>query len=292
MTTGGRKKKKLSMFEKTKTFFDRYYATENVTRRIGGDYVDDFFRKNYPPFNIKEFIAEEIINNTSVKKVLELGCGKGVNISYLLKEGFQGDIFGIDISNTAIDCARKKRELRNANLSVQNATNLNFPNEFFDCVYIVNLLHHVEDYWEVVGEAERVLKKNGRLLIVDLNGSSVFYKLATRIIPFLPKKLKKFLFKNDLFLDGEFPQRSSVSPRQLKSLIEKSFTIRYEDYRHLFFNYLYYLYKSMAYYGGKFSPPVFKILSPLNFFLIRTEDISRKIFKYSCDMYIFSCIKK
>ena len=285
-------KMKLSQSEKTKNFFNKYYVVENGVRGIREDYVDNFFRKNYNSFEAQEFIAEEIINDTSVRRILELGCGKGINISYLLKMGFQGNIFGIDISSVAINHARKKVELKNVNLSVQNATKLNFPNEFFDCVYVINLLHHVEDHLKVINEAKRVLRKNGKLLIVDLNGSNIFYKLAIKILPIFPKKLKNFLFEGDLFLDGEFPQRSAISSRQLKSLLEKNFIIVYEDYYHLFFNYFYYLYKAMLYYSGRFFFLIFKILSILNFFLIRAENISRKIFKYSCDMYVFSCIKK
>ena len=49
-------------------------------------------------------------------KILELGCGTAENSIYLNKEGFE--VVGIDLSQCAIEIARKKAKKKNANIEL------------------------------------------------------------------------------------------------------------------------------------------------------------------------------
>lgn len=129
-------------------------------------------------------------------------------------------------------------------------------------------------------------------MIADLNGSSPLYKIGIKIFSFLPRKLKIFLFKGDLFLNGEFPKRSKVSQKWVKDMLEKSnFKIEYEHYYNLFFNYLY---KAGFYYLGKPFCVILNFLYPFNILLIKMEksNFLKKIFRYNDDAYIFAFTKK
>ena len=65
----------------------------------------------YPPEDLIRFIKEK--KNTKIKKklkILEIGCGPGANLNFLKNENL--DIYGIDISKTAINKSRKILNLK------------------------------------------------------------------------------------------------------------------------------------------------------------------------------------
>lgn len=95
--------------------------------------------------------------------ILDLGCGWGENSLKLARIGYH--VFGVDISLHAIqlanDIAREHQLEKQIHLSVGVAESLNFPDSFFDYVYGVNILHHVE-IEPTIKEVWRVLKPGGR----------------------------------------------------------------------------------------------------------------------------------
>ena len=114
-----------------------------------------FIGKNF--FNIPFNERKEI-------KILELGCGQGANLWFLVKEGF--DSYGIDISESAINKANKylsKSYDLKANLTVGNIKTLPYSNDFFDIVIDNVSLQHLtySDQIIVLKEVSRVLKSKG-----------------------------------------------------------------------------------------------------------------------------------
>jgi len=105
----------------------------------------------------KKTIKKELDCN---KKTLDIGCGTGT-FSVLFK-----NYIGIDISPRFIQYARKKygREFY-----VGDALKLEFPDNSFDNILVVGVLHHLDDvkFLQVISEIKRVLKKNGRVLVME-----------------------------------------------------------------------------------------------------------------------------
>lgn len=112
-------------------------------------------------------VAQAIIDHYGIKsgdKILDIGCGKGFllyEIS-LLVPGVE--IYGIDISNYAIENAKEEIKDR---LQVGNATKLPFPDNYFDLVYSITTLHNLHNYDldKALREMERVAKKNKYLCV-------------------------------------------------------------------------------------------------------------------------------
>ena len=97
--------------------------------------------------------------------VLDVGTGTGeipLRICHAVSR-----LEAVDASREMIAVARdnaKLRGARNVTFSVHNSYNLPFRDGTFDAVIVSNLLHIVEHPADVLAEARRVLKADGRLI--------------------------------------------------------------------------------------------------------------------------------
>ena len=96
------------------------------------------------------------------KIVLEIGCGDG-KISYSLSNSTQ-QYFGVDIDETAINCAI--RAYKNVDFRIGSGESLEFADSQFDLVLFTFSLHH-QNSELALKEADRVLKSDGNLLIIE-----------------------------------------------------------------------------------------------------------------------------
>ncbi len=97
-------------------------------------------------------------------KILDIGCGKGYLLYDFLKVIPDAQVFGLDISNYAINNSKEeiKQKIRQG-----NATSLPWPDQYFDLVISINTLHCLHSYelCDALSEMERVGKKNKYLCI-------------------------------------------------------------------------------------------------------------------------------
>jgi SAM-dependent methyltransferase len=118
------------------------------------------------------------------KRVLELGCGTGWLTVILCKLGAVVD--GIDISGELVKIAANRVRINNiqnqANFHVMSANRLAFPDETFDRVYGLSLLHHV-DIKECMPEVRRVLKKGGKAVFTEPVINNQFVEAIRKMLP-------------------------------------------------------------------------------------------------------------
>ncbi len=97
------------------------------------------------------------------EKILDLGCGLGQTSLKLAKIGYE--VYGVDISPNSIKWAKKITYQYGfedkIHFSVGIAEKLDFPDEYFDYVYGVDILHHIE-IDQTIDEVWRVLKTGGK----------------------------------------------------------------------------------------------------------------------------------
>lgn len=98
-----------------------------------------------------------------VSRVLEVGCGTG-NYIAALETLASCSCWGIDPSEQMLSKARKQSEKIIYQLG--KAERLDFPEDFFDLVFSVDVIHHVNNPMEYFQEAYRVLKTGGKLCTV------------------------------------------------------------------------------------------------------------------------------
>ena len=121
---------------------------------------------------------QHTLNKLTVKrgeKILDVGCGVGL-LSYeiALQTGDSGRVSGIDQNLEMIHHANKRCEnLRNTEFSEANANELPFPEESFDAACCTQVLLYVNDVPQVISEIKRVLKPEGRIIIVETDWRGV-----------------------------------------------------------------------------------------------------------------------
>ena len=100
------------------------------------------------------------------KNVLEIGVGHGTDLIQFARGG--ANCHAIDITPRHIDLAKRNFLLRGFSLEIENsdATQLRYPDQYFDCVYSFGVLHHIPELDRCVAEINRVLKPGGVFYMV------------------------------------------------------------------------------------------------------------------------------
>jgi ubiquinone/menaquinone biosynthesis C-methylase UbiE len=105
--------------------------------------------------------------------VLEVGCGTGsLSLAAKRRAGPAGQVFGLDVIPGMIEVSRQKAAQAGASITFQlgSINAIPFPENQFDVVMCSFMIFHMSDETRRRGIAEirRVLKPQGRLLILDL----------------------------------------------------------------------------------------------------------------------------
>lgn len=103
------------------------------------------------------------------QRLLEVGCGIGTDLVRFARGG--AICTGVDLSQTAIDLARKNFDLhgQTATLQVGNGEALEFPDASFDVVYAHGVVQYTADAAGLVRECHRVLRPGGRGIFMVYN---------------------------------------------------------------------------------------------------------------------------
>jgi demethylmenaquinone methyltransferase/2-methoxy-6-polyprenyl-1,4-benzoquinol methylase len=147
------------------------------------------------------------------EKVLDLGCGDGLNIQALRESGIK-NIIGLDISKELLAIARK--ENKGVKFVQATAEKLPFKANSFDIVLVDSVFHHFLKYEPALKEIKRVLKPGGKLCFIEPHHSmlrSVYDFVSilpiSAYIPRLKERRKSYLgeikfMKNWLRTEDEF----------------------------------------------------------------------------------------
>lgn len=138
---------------------------ENLLKKTMKDYnkiAQEFSATRYKPWENTEFLFDNYV--IPGDKVLDLGCGNG-RFFELLKDK-DVDYIGVDFSEKMIETAREKYP--KVKFQVANALNLPFPNNYFNKIYSIAVLHHIPSEKfriQFFEEARRILKPNGFFIL-------------------------------------------------------------------------------------------------------------------------------
>lgn len=103
----------------------------------------------------------------SGKKVLVVGCGFGDDAFLIAKTG--AEVYAFDISPDVLEVAERvsQRENLSVRFARMTAENLDYPDGFFDCVLIRDILHHVE-IPQALAEITRVSSDRAMVIINEV----------------------------------------------------------------------------------------------------------------------------
>jgi demethylmenaquinone methyltransferase/2-methoxy-6-polyprenyl-1,4-benzoquinol methylase len=126
-------------------------------------------------------VALQLVDLSGKKRILDLSCGTGeLLLSFYKKSGGNSELWGLDLAEEMIKKARKKLPV-SMKLKIGDVHQLDFPDNYFDYVISTEAFHHYYNQPKAISEMERVTKKNGKVIIVDVN---FFSDIVQRIFEF------------------------------------------------------------------------------------------------------------
>lgn len=138
-------------------------------------------------------------------KVLDVGCGTGNKMLFLLKKGYR-NVWGIEYNKDIfLPLIKSCPQLRIKEGNAEKLSDLR--DNFFDLVYCCHVLEHLPNPNSAVKEANRVLKKGGAYIVGIPNGGHlndkitrlvqfVFYRKSDHLQTFSARKISLLLEKN------------------------------------------------------------------------------------------------
>ena len=125
--------------------------------------------------------------NLDGKRILDVGCGIGMYTRQFRL--FSDEVYGVDVDQERV--AQASQTL--ANVSVAPAEDLPFPDDYFDVVFMHEVIEHVDDDLLAISEAVRVVAPGGkvvlfapnRLYLFETHGIYFGKKFIFRLVPFV-----------------------------------------------------------------------------------------------------------
>lgn len=102
----------------------------------------------------------------------DIGCHSGLFTEKIIKVINPEEVYGLDISKKAIETAKKR--IKNGHFVVGDAHKLPFGSNFFDLVFCLEMLEHVDYPEQVLQEVYRILKKGGNAIVLIPTNSLLF----------------------------------------------------------------------------------------------------------------------
>jgi 2-polyprenyl-3-methyl-5-hydroxy-6-metoxy-1,4-benzoquinol methylase len=119
-----------------------------------------------PKFEWAKRLAESLPGRS---RVLDAGCGAGLVSAPLTAEH---QVTGVDIEDEAIAYCRKSYP---GTYLIAPLQQLPFPDEHFDLIFFTNTIEHLAEPSPILGELQRVLALQGKMLVTTENCANLFW---------------------------------------------------------------------------------------------------------------------
>lgn len=147
---------------------------------------------------------EQLGGRAEGKRVLEIGCGRGVGTEIIFERFGAREVHAFDLDPDMVNRARRRLAVYppdRLRLYVGDATAIDTVDESFDAVFDFAIIHHVPDWQRAVSEIRRVLRPGG----------SFFFEEYTR------QALNRWLFRTFL----EHPAENRFSREEFIAELER-----------------------------------------------------------------------
>lgn len=156
-------------------------------QQVGGlkDDYEDFFNK-YDAFRYKtESHILRCLDEVDFKdkRVLEIGLGEGADSEQIIRRG--GRWSGLDLTPESISRLQTRMDIRNLDydeLKCGSILDAPYEDNSFDIVFSHGVLHHVPNIHQAQKEIARVLKPDGKLVIMMYAKVSLNYLLSICVL--------------------------------------------------------------------------------------------------------------
>lgn len=180
---------------------------KNIDKKVVDEFGEEWLKfYQYNDDLIKKGVEEyfDIVNDEMVNKstyVLDIGCGTGRWTKFIAtKARF---VEAVDPSNAIFAADKLLKNVKNVRLSQASIDTLPFPDETFDFVMSIGVLHHIPDTRKALNDCVKKVKKGGFFyvyLYYNLDGRGFFFKALFKLSDLirtgvcrLPGKIKHFV---------------------------------------------------------------------------------------------------
>ena len=143
---------------------------------------------------------QQVLKEIKLRKDMiaaDFGCGSGSWVLPLAEKLEDGKIYAIDILEEPLSALQGKIKVRNLeNIETVLADiekNSKLEDEIADLVLMTDLLFEVDDVKTVLNEGKRILKKEGKILVVDWKKDVALGPEQGRVLPSEIRKIAKDL---------------------------------------------------------------------------------------------------
>ncbi|MEW6558556.1 MAG: methyltransferase domain-containing protein [Elusimicrobiota bacterium] len=124
-----------------------------------------------------------LVGDLTGKKVIDVGCGYGE----LLEEidaHYKCSLYGVDIIDIRLAELLKKLPGRIIIKNSDIQSNIPFPNDYFDIVFLLETLEHLKNPDKCIEEIKRIVKEDGLIVLTIPNATGYFpFYLMGSFIP-------------------------------------------------------------------------------------------------------------
>src|SRR3954447_23630208 len=149
------------------------------------DAIAGVYDESLPAHVVEHYLAKRVAyvrTHCPPGRGLDVGCGTGVLAGRLAAAGWE--MTGVDPSQGMLDVL--PQHAPGVRAVCASGTDLPFPDDAFDLVYCVAVMHHVAEPEAVratLGEMVRVTRPGGRVLVWDHNPRNPYWKRLMARVP-------------------------------------------------------------------------------------------------------------
>lgn len=198
----------------TKQQIRRYWnthpiSTDSVTHAAGSLESFEAIYANWQ--RTTDAARMEFLEMCRGKRVLEIGCGIGKDARFLTENGIE--YYGLDYSSRSVELATRHFSLLGLRRRFLNAdaAALPFPDQSFDLVFSIGVLHHTPETARACRELVRITRPGGTVRVMLYNRASYHHALVNYAVAPLIRILLTFPFLAPL---------AKAGPPKLKALYE------------------------------------------------------------------------
>lgn len=148
-------------------------------------------------------------------RILDIGCATGMFLELASEKGWES--YGLDVGEYAIELAKKKF---GNNIYKGTLEQAKYDNDYFDVITMFDVIEHMRNPSDSLRETNRILKKDGLLVITTPNITSFACKFYGKNWPyfdlehlyyFSPDTLKRMLNSSGFEVSEIAPTRKALN---------------------------------------------------------------------------------
>jgi ubiquinone/menaquinone biosynthesis C-methylase UbiE len=163
--------------------------TKDVREKYWSRYADRY--DEYTDYIVGKALRQALIGKLRKERnlgdVIECGCGTGFFTRAIARNAL--DVLATDLSEEMLDRAKVHlKRFQNIRYKKIDCQDIIFLPESFDTVLMANVIHTIPDPQKAIHESYRVLRKEGRLLIVTYTDFGLdFFEKSVLAMKFLAR---------------------------------------------------------------------------------------------------------